>query len=105
MSGLRGAVGAASSLWRSTGSSRAPRLLWCAVVASLVLLGLEVAFAVLLDPRPGLIATTFVNAIIQMAGAVACFWTAPAPAPATGAGECSSVSWLAARWSPASRWR
>ncbi|CAI7979090.1 Diguanylate cyclase [Frankia sp. Hr75.2] len=76
MSGLRSVVDTVHSLRHPTGTGRAPRVLWCAVVASLMLLGLDVAFAVLLDLRSALVATTFVNAVAQFAATAACFGTA-----------------------------
>ncbi|ABW12676.1 diguanylate cyclase [Parafrankia sp. EAN1pec] len=76
MSRFHGAIGAAPDPWRSTSSGRMPRLFLCAVVAALVLLGLDVAFAVLLDPRPSRIGTTFVDTATELAAAAACFWTA-----------------------------
>ncbi|MDT3442921.1 GGDEF domain-containing protein [Pseudofrankia sp. BMG5.37] len=75
MFGLRSVVSALSSPWRSTAVGLTPRLFRCAVGASLVLLGLGSAFVVLLDAQPARIAVVLVNAAVQGAAAVACFWT------------------------------
>ncbi|MCK9929150.1 GGDEF domain-containing protein [Frankia sp. Mgl5] len=73
---LRGVTGATHGLRRSAGNGRTPQLLWCAAVAAVVLFALEVALAVLLGPRPGVVATMSLNAAAQVAAAAACFWTA-----------------------------
>ena len=71
-----GAGGVPSKLWRTSGSGRTQQLFLYAGVTCLVLLGLQVAFATLLDAQPGRIATTLVDAAAESAAAVACFWTA-----------------------------
>ncbi|CAI7975593.1 Diguanylate cyclase [Frankia sp. Hr75.2] len=76
MSGLRGGVAAVSRAWRSTGAGRTPPLLSWAVVGCLVLLGLDVAVVVLLDPRPAAAAVTSTAAAFLAATAVSCLWTA-----------------------------
>ncbi|MEX5713741.1 GGDEF domain-containing protein, partial [Parafrankia sp. FMc6] len=76
MSGFCSAVGTAHSLWRPTGAGRAPQLLRCAVVAALILLGLDVAFAVLLDLLSARAATHLVSTAAQFLAAAACFGTA-----------------------------
>ncbi|CAI7980544.1 GGDEF domain-containing protein [Frankia sp. Hr75.2] len=73
---LRNVVVSAHSPWRLTGSGRTPRVLWCAIITSLALLGLDVAFAVLLDLRSARVATDLVSTAAQFAAAAACFWTA-----------------------------
>ncbi|SQD95292.1 Diguanylate cyclase [Parafrankia sp. Ea1.12] len=81
MSELRGVTDATHDLRRSTVSGRTPQLLWCAAVAAVVLFALEVALAVLLGPRPGVVATMSLNAAAQVAAAAACFWTARRTCP------------------------
>ncbi|OHV51321.1 GGDEF domain-containing protein [Pseudofrankia sp. BMG5.36] len=76
MSGLRGVVDAADRLWRPASLGRAPWLLRYALIASVALLGLDVALAALLELHPARAATTLVNATIQLAAAIACFWSA-----------------------------
>ncbi|MBL7500284.1 GGDEF domain-containing protein [Frankia sp. CNm7] len=73
---LRSLVDAAQSLRRPTGTGRTPRILFYAVLASLVLFGLDVAFAVLLDLQSARITTNFVDVVAQGTAAAACFWSA-----------------------------
>nr|WP_045877774.1 GGDEF domain-containing protein [Pseudofrankia sp. DC12] len=73
---LRSVLGVTSAPWRSTGAGWTPRLLRYAVAICVLLVGLAVAFAVLLEPRHGLIGTNLVDAIAQGAALAACLWTA-----------------------------
>ncbi|WP_026311368.1 GGDEF domain-containing protein [Parafrankia elaeagni] len=76
MSGLRRGVVAVHGLWRPGGAGCRPRALRSAVAVALTLLGLDVAFAVLLDLRSARVATDLVSVAAQFAAAAACFWTA-----------------------------
>ncbi|MCK9899303.1 GGDEF domain-containing protein [Frankia sp. Cpl3] len=76
MSGLRRGAVAVHGLWRPGGAGHQPRAFGCAVAVALTLLGLDVAFAVLLDLRSARVATDLVSVAAQFAAAAACFWTA-----------------------------
>ncbi|ONH26630.1 GGDEF domain-containing protein [Pseudofrankia asymbiotica] len=76
MSELGGVTDATGLPSRATGVGRVRRLVRYAIVASALLLGLDVAFAALLDLDSARAATLFVAAVAQLAAAVACFWSA-----------------------------
>ncbi|OHV62856.1 GGDEF domain-containing protein [Pseudofrankia sp. BMG5.36] len=73
MVGLR-ILGGAVPGRRSAGSGHRPRFL-CAVVASVVLVGVAGVLVALLGPRSGLTATVFLTFVAEVAAAVASFWS------------------------------
>ncbi|MBL7502748.1 GGDEF domain-containing protein [Frankia sp. CNm7] len=76
MTGFRGVGAVGPGIRRPFGAGHAPPLFLGAVVASALLIGLDVAFAVLLDYRAGQIATVLVCLAADIAAAAACLWTA-----------------------------
>src|SRR5262245_15133466 len=75
MVGLRVVEGATPDLRRSPGPRRGLGFFRYAVVGCLLLVGLASVFAAVLDPLPGLVATTFVTLVSEIVAAVASFWS------------------------------